>query len=404
MASSFFTGTFAAETENPAELNKRSFAATMLRLFPNGSFPLWGLCSQTPKARAVSTTHGYFSKTLQFGMVTVNGAIADGVITALVVVSNASLAVGHVLYNPATRENVRVSAVNANGTGVTITRAFGRVAGAAIADQQVLIVVGSAFEQGSARPTNRGITKIYVPNYTQIFRNAWALTDTARASAVEQGITNIAENKQDCAILHSVECESAIIFGQPKMDVTGGTPIHATQGIYDACDQYAPANTNTAAATTTYDQLVDLVDPAFTYSTDMGSPNERFAIVGNTAAKVLNQLGRLFGQIMVDMKDDKFGMRFRSFQTYRGTINFVTHPLLNAYTDLQKLMIVIDLPAIRLAFMEGRDTKAEDYGGDGRNNSNGVDGNGGSLTSEFAVEVVNPAACAVVEGLTAAIG
>lgn len=402
MASSFFSGVFAAETENPAELNKRSFASHMLRRFPNGSFPLWGLLSQQAKGRAVSSTHGYFSKTMQFASVTVNGALVAGD-TTFVVDSNTGIVVGMVLYNPTTRENMRVTAVNSNGTGLTMTRAFGRVAADAIADDQVLIVVGSAFMQGSSRPTSRGVTKIYVPNYTQIFRNAWALTDTARASAVEMGMTNIAENKQDCAILHSVECEQAIIFGQPKMDTTGTEPLHATQGIYDAVDQYAPGNTNTAGSTTTYDQLVELVDPAFDYSTDMGNPNERLALCGNTAMKALNKMGRLYGQIHLTQKETGFGMKFSQFTFYRGTLNLLTHPLFNAYTELAKLMLIIDLPGIKLAFLEGRDTLSEEYGGSGRNNANGVDAQGGSLTSEFAVECINPGGCAVVENLTDAI-
>lgn len=401
MASSFFSGVFAAETENPAELNMRSFASHMLRRYPNGSFPLWGLLSQQGKSRAKSSTHGYFSKTFQFAKVTITGAESD-VATTLETTSTAGLAIGQVLYNPATRENMRISGIVAN-TSIEVTREFGRVAKAAIDAGQVLIVVGSAYMQGSARPSNRGITKVYVPNYTQIFRNAWAVTDTARASYVEMGMSNVAENKDDCAKLHSIECEQAIIFGQPKMDTTGSEPLHATQGIYDAVDQYAPLNTNTAAATTSYDQFVELVDPAFDYSTDMGNPNTRLAICGNTAMKVMNKMGRLFGQINLTQKETSFGMKFSEFVFYRGQLNLVTHALFNAYTELAKLMIVIDLPALKLAYLDGRDTRPEEYGGTGRNNANGVDGEGGSLTTEFAVELINPGGCAVIEGLTDAV-
>ena len=48
--SSFFTGVFAAEAENPAELNKRSFAAHMLHKYPNGSF-LCSVCSVSRVSR-----------------------------------------------------------------------------------------------------------------------------------------------------------------------------------------------------------------------------------------------------------------------------------------------------------------------------------------------------------------
>jgi hypothetical protein len=168
-------------------------------------------------------------------------------------------------------------------------------------------------------------------------------------------------------------------------------------------DQYAAANTNTAANTTTYDQFVELVDPAFTYSTDMGNPTARIAICGNTAMKMMSKMGRLFGQINLSQKETSFGMKFSEFIFYRGSLNLVTHPLLNAYTDLAKLMIIIDLPALKLAYMDGRDTRPEEYGGTGRNNANGVDGEGGSLTTEFAVELINPAGCAVIENLTDAV-
>lgn len=396
----FASGVFQTSV-NPAELNQRSFAATMLRLFPNGGFPLWGLLSQQPKATAKSSTHGYFSKTLQFGVAIINnGAGYTDANTDFTIDATSGIVVGQVLLNPRTRENLRVTTVTSI-TAIVCSRAFGRVAAAALLDNDELIVVGSAFAEGSSRPIARGMTTVYVPNYTQIFRNAWAVTDTARASLTEQGYGNVQENRKDCSILHSVECESAIFFGQPS--APSGTPsVHATQGVYDAIDQYAPANTNTAAATTTFDQLVALTEPAFLYSTDMGNAKERIAFCGATAMKVLNDIGHAYGQITISQAETSFGMQFTKFKFYKGTINLVEHPLFNSNTNLNKLMIVMELSALRLAFLNGRDTAAEEYGGTGKNNANGVDAVGGSLTSEFAVELINPFACAVVEGLTAA--
>ena len=398
---SFFSGVFNAYDDNPAELNQRSFAGTMLRLFPNGGFPLWGLLSQQPKSTAKSSTHGYFSKTLSFAVSDITFA-DDDTDETFVVTSTAGMRAGTVLMNSRTRETVRVLSIT-NTTTLEATRSFGRVAAAATAVGDYLIAIGSAFEEGSARPTARGMTTVYVPNYTQIFRNAWAVTDTARASLVEQGFGNVQENRKDCSILHSVDCEAAIIFGQPEAPASGTTgPLHATQGVYDAIDQYAPANTNTAGATTTFAELVALVEPAFTYSTDMGNAKERIAFCGATAMKVLHDIGHAYGQVQVSQNETSFGMQFTKFKFYKGTINLVEHPLFNSTTALAKLMIVMELSALKLAFMNGRDTAAEEYGGTGRNNANGVDAVGGSLTSEFAVELINPFSCCVIEGLTAA--
>jgi hypothetical protein len=146
------------------------------------------------------------------------------------------------------------------------------------------------------------------------------------------------------------------------MDTTGAQPLHATQGIVDAVEQYAPANTNTAAATTNLTQLVGFLEPAWTYSHDLGDSKQRVAFVGSTAMKVLNDIARLNGQVqMMQGQTGAFGMSFNKF----------------------------------------RDTRPEEFGGTGRNNANGVDSQGGSFTTEFAVELLNPAGCDIIYGLTA---
>lgn len=396
----FYSGVFNT-TFNPDELNKRSFASALLRLFPDGAAPIFALTSQTGRSKAVSSTHGYFTKTLTFASVTGDAAGNLAAVTNLVVADSSQITENMVIFNPATQENMRVTAVP-DATHVTVTRAFGRVAAANIAGNQVLIVIGTAFPEGSARPAARGLTTVYISNFTQIFRNAWAVTDTARASLTEMGFTNIAESRKDGALLHSVDIESAILFGQAKMDTTGAQPLHSTQGIVDAVEQYAPGNTNTAAATTNLTQLVGFLEPAWTYSHDLGDSKQRVAFVGSTALKVLNDIARLNGTVqMIQGQTGAFGMSFNKFMFYKGTVNLIEHPILNGLSGMSGLMIVVDMPALKLAYMDGRDTRPEEFGGTGRNNANGVDSQGGSFTTEFAVELLNPSGCDIIYGLTA---
>lgn len=386
---------------NPAELNMRSFAATLLRLFPNGTAPLFALSSQSGKSSAKAATHGYFSKTMTFIRTTSTGGDTD-VATLLTIGSNVGMTVGMVLHNPRTRENYRVTAIPAGTTTVTVTRAFGRVAAAALNAADVLMQVGTAFEEGSLRPAARSLATTYIPNFTQIFRNAWALTDTARASLSEQGYSNIAESRKDCSMFHSTDIESAIIWGQPKMDTTGATPIHATQGVIDAMEQYAPGNTNTAAATTSYAQLVALMTPAFQFSTDLSNAKQRVLFGDSTAIQVINDIGRLSGQVYITQSETSFGMNFTKFKFHKGEINLIEHPLMNGL-GLTGTALVMDMPALKLAYMDGRDTKPEEYGGNGKAVELGTDGVGGSLTTELAVELVNPYSCALIQGLTAGV-
>ena len=385
---------------NPAELNAKSFAGTILRLFPNGSAPLFALTSQAGKSKAKASTHGYFSKTLTFVKTTASAADAAGV-TNLSVASSAGMTVSMVLMNTRTRENYRVTAIP-DATHVTVTRAFGRVVAAANIIGDNLICVGTAFMEGSDRPTARQLSTVYIPNYTQIFRNAWGLTDTARASLAEMGYSNIAESRKDCSMFHSIDAESAILFGQPKMDTSGSQPLHATQGIIDAIYQYAPNNVNAAGPTTNYDQLVALVEEAWTYSTDASNPKMRAGFCDSTGMKVMHQIARLSGEVEIMQSETSFGMQFTKFKFYKGEINLIEHPLMNALqTAATGTLLVMDLPALKLAYMDGRDTIAEEYNINGKVIPNGTDGVGGSLTSEFAVELINPYSCVYVTGLKA---
>ena len=396
--STFTSGVFNT-TQNPAELNARSFAGTILRRFPNGSAPLFGLTSKAGRSRAKSATHGYFTKTMLF--VTALSASALVGATTLVFPSTAGMAQYQVLHNTRTKENVRITTV-VNGTDVTVERGFGRVAAAAVNLNDRWIQAGTAFPEGSNRPTARRMTTIHVPNYTQIFRNAWALTDTARASMSEQGYSNVSENRSDCMAFHSVDIESAMIWGQPKMDTTGSQPVHTTQGLADAIAQYAPTHVNAAGATTDYGQLATLVDFAFESTANVGNPTSRILVGDATAIRVISDIGRKSGQVQIMQSQTSFGMKFTSFQMQRGTLDLIDHPLFNGL-GLQGYAMILDMPAVKLAYMDGRDTKPEEYNTGGKVVENGVDAIGGSLTTELAVECINPYACAIITGLTAGV-
>lgn len=401
------TGTYTAYM-NPQELNQSSFASQIMRMFPNGTAPLFALTGQTGKSKAKQIEHGYFSKTWRFSVLTMAAAAVD-TDTTLTVVSTSGIVPGMVFHNVATRENLRVITV-ASATSVTVARGFGRIAADAIADEAELICIGSASEQGSARPAARSQKVQYLSNYTQIWRNAWAITNTAKASYAEAGYSNIAENKKDCAMFHSQDIETSLIFGQKSLDPQGGPngmPLHTTQGILDAIMQYAPDNVEAAGTTTNFDQLEDMITPAFTYNTDPGGAKERVLITGAAGNKVLQQIGRNHANPQMMMDQNTMGMVFTRIKTYKGVVNVIEHPLFNGLPGIGDMALIVDLPSIKMAYMDGRDTKPEEYGlgGTAQHTADGdllggIDAQGGSLTTEAAVEMVNPYSCAVITGLT----
>ncbi len=185
------------------------------------------------------------------------------------------------------------------------------------------------------------------------------------------------------------------------MDTSGTQPLHATQGIIDAMEQYAPGNTNAAAATTSLSQLITLIEGAWTYSHNMGDSKKRVAFCGATAMKVYNEIARKNGVVQLLPDQSGFGFSFQRFKFYKGELILIEHPILNGISGMSDWSIGVDMPSISLAYLEGRDTKPEEFGGVGRNNANGVDSLGGSFTTEFATEIMNPNGCFVIYDMVA---
>jgi hypothetical protein len=332
---------------------------------------------------------------------TIHGTLVAAATTAVTVLSTAGMVPDMLFYVKTTREVLRIVSIT-SATVVETIRGVGRIAAADIPADAVITNIGTALPEGSSRPTARSIPTEYVGNFTQIFRNAWAVTDTARASMVEAGEGNVAESKRDGMLFHASDIEAALFLGQAKMDTTGAQPRHTTQGVMDSIYQYAPAaNVQTLGATTTLSQLETALLPGFKYNTDLGNAGERVGFCDSLALQVMNQIGRLNGQVQLLSETTTFGLRFSTFKFFKGIIRLIEHPMFSDLAAFGGTMVTVDLPAIKLAYMDGRDAMREEYGPTGQQTSNGVDAVGGTLTSEFACETVNPSSCQVVTGFTA---
>lgn len=395
-----FVGMF--NTSNfTTDLAKKSFAGMITRLMPNGTAPLFGLTSMLTSETAVQVEHGFFSKTMLFPELKLNGAIGDGTTNVFPVDSTSNVLPGMIMRVNTTGENVIINQV-LSATSVQVTRGVGTVAAAAIADDVNLYQVGNAFEEGSDRPTALNITPVRITNLTQIFRNTWALTDTARATQVIAGETNVSESKQDCAAFHAADIEKALFFGQKSQGTRNGKPFRTMAGLIAIVSDltyyppsYSAANVTTAGATTTYTQLEAALDPVFNQATDPKVANERVMFVGGTAKLVLNNIGRLNGTYQMVDGQTTWGLQFSTFKTARGTFRVIEHPLLNTNSTWAKMAIAVDLSTFNVAYLGDRKTRSEEEFGEGQ------DAIGGSLTTEMTCLVKNPPANAIIYNLTA---
>lgn len=386
----------------PQDLSALSFSQMITRLMPNGSAPLFGLTSLLKDETANDIEHGYFSKRMIFPSVTLGAAVADGVATAFTVASTLNIVPGDLLLADSTNEVVLVETVP-GATSLSVRRGVGTTAAAAIANGVTLRTIGNAFEEGSTRPTAVSIVAERYVNNTQIFRNSWAVTKTAAAIPQIAGSGAVSESKQDCAAFHAMAIEKALIFGQKFMGTKNGQPFHTMEGLIPRITAAAPGNVTTLLSTTNWTQFEAALDPALQTTTDPKGGNIRTMFVGGTARRVIHNIARLNSSYQITTTESSWGLQIDQIRTPRGTFEIIEHPLFNAYgaaSTWAKMALVVDLDAFAIAYL--RRTSDASYNSAGALVDNGVDAEGGTLTTELTCKLTNPEACAVIYNFTAA--
>ena len=387
----------------PANLDEISFAQAITRLMPNGTAQLFGLTSLLKDGTAKDIEHGYFTKTMIFPGVKINnGAGYAAGITSFVVDAYTDVVPGDLILNERTNEVMLVNTAP-DATTVTVTRAVGTTAAAAILDNDDLRTIGNAFEEGSVRPSAVALVATRYTNNTQIFRNSWAVTKTAAAIPQIAGQGNVAESRQDCAAFHAMAIEKALIFGEKFMGTKNGQPFHTMEGVIPRIRTAAPGNITTLGATTNWTQFEAALDPTLQTVTDPKGGNIRTMMVGGVARRVIHNIARLNASYQITTSETSWGLQIDTIRAPRGTFEIIEHPLFNAYgaaSQWARMALILDLNAFTMNYL--RKTENTEYNAKGAEVDNGIDAQGGTLTTELTSSIVNPAAFGVIYNFTAA--
>lgn len=391
----------------PQDFARKSFAGMITRLMPNGSAPLFALTSMLSAETALQPEHGFFTKTMVFPQFVLSAAGQTATDTIFTGVSTTNITAGMVMRVDTTGENILVNGILST-TQISVQRAIGNTAAAAIAASVNLFQIGTAFEEGSLRPSALAINPQRITNLTQIFRNTWNLTGSARATQVIAGDTNVAENRQDCATFHATDIEKSIFWGQKFAGTRNGQPFRTMDGINAIVSNlayypssYSSANITVAGGTTNYTQFEAAFDPLFNQTTDPKVANERLLFVGGTARKVINNIGRLNGTYYMVDGQTSWGLQFTTIKIARGTFKIIEHPLFNSNSSWSKLAVAVDLSSFNLAYLGDRKTQSLEFNMAGQAVDNGVDAVGGTLTTELTTLIKNPPAFGIMSNLTA---
>lgn len=383
---------------------QRSFSGNLLRIEPNGNFPIFGLSGLAKKRRILALAHSYYTKRAVFPKVQLDGAIGGGGVTTFVCDDTSEVKAGSLLLvykvtagTYTAPELIRVTSVD-SGTQLTVVRGVGGTTAAAIADNTVLIEVGNSYGEGSNMPTARSISAAEHTNFTHIFRDSWDVTRTAMQVAQEPGIQQMAENKEDAAFFHAQAIEWATLFSrkQATTDPATGHPMRYMDGVESLIIQHAPNNVVAAGATTTFKQLETMLHPTLDFKTNRGGSNTRTIYAGSQAFTTFGEIGRASGYYELQADNTVFGTQFKRFRTTRGNWDLVEHPLLNSNDNLKSMALVADMSSFDYLFLQ--DTMHQETAFD----TNGRDAKSGVFTTELTMELTNPLAWGIIYNLQAA--
>lgn len=285
-----------------------------------------------------------------------NGAGYSSSATALVV-DNPSAAIFSkfdLIKNTRTGEIMRVTAVDYSTQTLTVTRGAGATAAAAINDNDWLLVIGPAFEEGSKSGDSNTTKLVKVTNYTQIFKTKFGVTQTENASKLYLSANpggDLRYLRAKYGIEQAKKMERAYWFNEKK-EVTGpdGKPLRLTGGILEAIIAAGNVQDEAASALTETEFRTFLQNYAFKYGS-----SEKYFFCGNIVLGYLESFAA--NKLYIVPSDKTYGVEVRKYQSSFGTLNIIRHPMFeNQYAGIG---VVLDLSTIKHCTLNGRDTLLE---------------------------------------------
>lgn len=363
-------------SSNIAGARKGDFASGLLQTQPNGSAPLLALTAGMSSRDAHDTVVTWFEENHLSGRINITNNAATG--TSVIVDDASGVVAGHVFHIEASGELIFIESIS--GSTLTVQRAFAGTTATAV-DGSVTVKpmqrIGSAFEEGSARPTayaNLGFPRI---NYLQIFRNSWDVTGTAEAVQFYTG--NIqAKNRQDAGIFHAEDIERSMIWGRRSIGTFQSKPFRTMDGLKA---QFTSNGAFAQSGNTKWIDLKNFFKVIFSVNIK-GAPNERVVLCGNEPLNVLDQIAYLDGTIQIVAGQAEYGMEIVTVRTPFGKVVFKSHPLMVENALWTKDMMCFHPGAVEMRYL--RRTFEDSYDGNGQRN--GVDSNYGVFTTEATVQ------------------
>lgn len=246
---------------------------------------------------------------------------------------------GDILYNPATGEYLRVTAVSTNA--LTVVRGYGASSGAAIAASQKLLNLGAAEQEGDSSPPAKSTVTVTKSNYTEIKKEPVHLSRTLAETAMYGTENERNRLRVKAGAKHAREWEYVLLFGQKNEDTSTATnPIRTAGGL----NAHITTNELDANGTLTETELVDFIGDVNRYKVDGGGGRKALlasrAVLSTMSNWGANKLQTVSGA------SQRYGFAISEFVTPYGVLDVVNHPLLEE--GFEGMAFIVDMAGIMI--------------------------------------------------------
>lgn len=373
------------------------FASAILQYFPTGNAPFFAITSGIPTRDAADTTfHWYEDAHISGRMDTTSG----GTSTSVGVSDGSFYIPNQILMVEETGEYLFVTAVS--GNTLTVTRGMGGTTVTSIDNTMHVQLIGNAHEEASEKPVAVSQQGTPRSNLVQIFRNAWAISGTAKAVKFRTG-DKLAKSKRECAMYHSEDIERSFIWGRKHLGTLNSNQFRMTDGLVTQIESYGgiveTADSGGGAGQLSLVDLYDFIRRVFAVGIK-GQPNERIVFNGDIALQVLNNATFADGTYQIDSTETDVGISVTTVKTPFGKLKLMNHPLMSENPVWAREMYVVHPGGLAKRML--RDTFEDNYDKSGTR-ANGKDADEGLITTEGGVEVSGARAMGIYRNIQVAI-
>jgi hypothetical protein len=279
------------------------------------------------------------------------------------------------LVKVANAEVVRVTATP-SANPVSIARAQGSTAAAAVLSGGQLFIMSSAHEENSSLPDLLSVQKAVKFNNLQILRDPFGVSQTAKDSQFYGEQDDLRWQRKKFAMQHKRSIENAIIHGERGLQTVSSQYLYLTGGILEFID----TNITDAGGTLTELEWEDHLRKSFRYGS-----KDKLSIMSPKAITVINTFGR--DKLQTKSEDSLYGVTITRYQNAGRKVRLVEHDQLtndgiDDFSGFAGYVITVDLKDLKLRYMGSAMTRYLE-----NQEPKGTDGQIDEYRSQVALEV-----------------